>query len=452
MQDPVPMPAGLVPGPPLGGWLRVPPSKSLAQRALLFACLVPGRTHLLGIPRQAPPADVAAALALVPALGRSLTWHGPRALSIEGIGPGHAGGLAPKHPLEVAESGTLARLTTALVALCSRSATTVRGHGSLARRRSPALFRALTRAGAQLEPVHDAAPGGWPVLVRGIGPPPDLFLEDPESSQELTALLLAAAAYPDSIHIHLKGALPSRPYVELTRRMLAEFGVRVARTEPYDSDHDSLSVSGAARPPERPLELEPDASAAAVGLAAAAITGGSVEVPGDWTASLQGDAEVTLALARFGVDTGRDGTGLRASGPVQSGADLDLVDHPDLAPPLAAVAAAAAIQCGESSRLSGLAGLRGKESDRLAGLADALSAIGLAVAIEDEALVLGPPRGELSGATLDPRGDHRMAFAFALLGLLVPGVTLTDPSVVSKSWPSFWTDLSALGASPTTAP
>ena len=232
MQDPVTMPPGLVPGPPLAGRLAVPPSKSLAQRALLFACLVPGRTHLLGIPRQAPPADVAAALALVPALGRTLIWHGPSALSIDGSGPGHAGGLAPAEPLEVGESGTLARLATALAGLCCQGATTVRGSGSLSRRRSKALFRALSRAGAQVEPIHDAAPGGWPVHVRGIGPPPDLFLEDPESSQELTALLLAAAAYPDSIHVHLKGALPSRPYVELTRRLLAEFAVRVERIEP----------------------------------------------------------------------------------------------------------------------------------------------------------------------------------------------------------------------------
>jgi 3-phosphoshikimate 1-carboxyvinyltransferase len=125
---------------------------------------------------------------------------------------------------------------------------------------------------------------------------------------------------------------------------------------------------------------------------------------------------------------------------------LDLAGEPDLAPVLAAVAAGAARRHGASSVLSGLGTLPGKESDRLGGLAAALARLGFAVEAGSDALAIAPGSRPAGPHLLDPRGDHRMAFAFALLGLVVPGVLVRDPGCVAKSWTGFWRDLERLGA------
>jgi 3-phosphoshikimate 1-carboxyvinyltransferase len=162
---------------------------------------------------------------------------------------------------------------------------------------------------------------------------------------------------------------------------------------------------------------------------------------------------------QFGVDAGliesaEGGTsadGLGTSGPPTRGAQVDLSGHPDLAPPLAAVAAYAALHCGGTSELLGLGTLVGKESNRLEVLATGLKAVGVDVEVRHDEQVCGlrisPPESERklpSEQLLDPCGDHRMAFAFGLFGLLQPGILVKDPMTVSKSWPSFWEDLGAL--------
>ena len=116
---------------------------------------------------------------------------------------------------------------------------------------------------------------------------------------------------------------------------------------------------------------------------------------------------------------------------------------------LCAVAAGAALRAGATSVLAGLGTLPGKESDRIAVLAAGLRALGIAVDTGSDRLCIAPgrPGAAAAGALeLDPRADHRMAFAFGLLGLLRRGVTVRDAGCVAKSWSSFWTDLEALGA------
>ena len=150
------------------------------------------------------------------------------------------------------------------------------------------------------------------------------------------------------------------------------------------------------------------------------------------------------------TEAGAEEEGLHAHGFPRHGVELDLGGQPDLSPVLAAVAAGAALRHGASSTLRGLATLPGKESDRLSVLADGLRRIGLAALTGVDSLRVEPgtarEEGEAPPVELDPRGDHRMAFAFALLGCLRPGVFVRDPGCVAKSWGSFWADLERLGA------
>ncbi len=444
----------LGPGPPLVGEARVPGSKSLAIRAVLAASLAQGTTRVTNLSQGE---DVRAALALVAAAGAESRSLAPRAVSIGGRPPGPHRGWAPSAPLDAGESGTLARLASAALALCARvgGPYELRVRGTLARRASPPLLAALSAAGAGLEPgAADTPPGGWPLRVRPIGPPPDVRLVDPVSSQEVSALLLALAAWPGRTRLLVEGEIPSRPYLELTRTTLARFGARIEGER--GARGEVFWVGGPLLAPNEPFAVEPDASAAAVALAAGALSGGALRVAGLGADSPQGDVAIVRHLAAFGVEAGADGEALFARGFPRHGAELDLAGEADLAPVLAALAGALALRAARGelgsararTRLAGLGTLEGKESPRLSVLAGALRALGLAVETGPDTLVVAPAPGATAETplTLDPRGDHRMAFAFALLSLVRPGLTILDPACVAKSWPEFWSELERLRA------
>lgn len=422
---------------PLGGELWVPGSKSLAQRVLLAAALGEGPCEVLGLPDGD---DVRACLGVIRGLGAGLQ-RGVRC-RIEGL----AGRLAsPASRIELGESGTLARLTTAIVALHSqRVPLTLLPAGSLRRRHSTALVEALRRAGAVLEGLLEA-PGSWPLALKAAGDSRSLELRHPSSSQELSALWLACAARSGASEVRVLGPLPSTPYLDLSEQVLGLFGVELSH-ERRSPTELLTRLQGPLLNPEQ-VRIEADASSAAVALGAACLAGGSLSCPGLPATSVQGDVAILEHLRAFGCATRREPNALWAGGLPSRGAQLDLSGEPDLAPVLAVVAAAAAERSGETSELRGLGTLPGKESDRLTVLADGLRAAGWPVELGPDWMRIPAPTGaQADGLILHPMGDHRMAFAFALLGLLRPGLLVQDPGCVAKSWPRFWEDLEALGA------
>jgi len=432
---------GLAPESCVRGAFRPAGSKSLAQRALLAAAVARGTTQLAGLGEGE---DVDAAVALVAALAPRCTRE-DGVVRVEGLAPARAAGLAPRAPVAVGESGTLARLSTALLALASRplECWTVEARGSLLFRKSPPLFQALRAAGVEL--VRQNLPGTWPVEFVSIVPPGELELVRAVSSQEVSGLLLALAAHPEERVLRVRGRIPSEPYVGLSLSLLARFGARCAVEA--RGDERVYRVQGPLSAPAQPLTVEPDASSAAVALAAACLSGGELCVPGIGRGSAQGDARIVEHLCAFGCEARAEADALTARGFPVRGAELDLEGEPDLAPVLCAIAAGAALRAGATSELRGLATLPGKESDRLTVLAEGLRGVGLAVEVGVDTLRLAPGAGASAAPVwLDPRGDHRMAFAFALLGLLRPAVHVRDAGCVAKSWASFWSDLEGLGA------
>jgi len=276
--------------------------------------------------------------------------------------------------------------------------------------------------------------------VQPLAPGPSVLLRDPSSSQELSALLLAAAALPTAPALEVRGTVPSWPYLNLTQCVLERFGVRI-ESKGGEAWQGALSVLGELRSPG-PIAIESDASSAAVALAAACLAGGSMRCPGFPSTSAQGDLAIVQLLHAFGCQASHEGDTLHASGAPTRGARLDLAATPDLAPVLAILAAAAAERTGEASELHGLGTLLGKESDRLAVLSRGLSAAGWEVQADASSLRIGAPKTRTpADLVLDPDADHRMAFAFALLGLLRPGLRVAHPGCVAKSWPSFWDEL-----------
>jgi 3-phosphoshikimate 1-carboxyvinyltransferase len=430
---------GLRPGPALRGEFRAPGSKSIAQRALVIAGLCAEPVRIAGLPEGE---DVRAACELLRAVGVEVKRLAPAAVRVHGVPPGPHRGWLAREPIALGESGTLARFALAATGLCGRAEQRVElaARGTLARRASRPLLRALSDAGVAIE--RDT----WPIVLRPIGPPSELRLVHPASSQEVSALCIALAAWPDEIRLEVDGAIPSRPYATMTTRLLERFGARIESRE--RTGGTSFTIRGPLRAPSEPIAIEPDASLAAVALAGACLSGGEVLCHGLALDSLQGDARMVEHLRAFGCRAVAQRDGLVASGFPQHGARVDCSDTPDLAPVLAIVAAGAALVADESqsvSELTGLETLPGKESSRIEVLARGLREAGWSVEASSNSLRIG--RRASSSATrvvLDPSGDHRMAFAFALLGLLRDGVEVAHPECVAKSWPSFWDDIARL--------
>ena len=427
---------------------QVPCSKSIAQRVLLCAALAKGETRISGLTEGE---DVEAAVALLQRLGVCGEVAGELVVRGSDLKWPKAG-----EQLELGESGTLARFATAAAALCRDEEGEIElvPRGSLATRSSPALFEALRGAGARIVAPNGEATNGWPVRISAAHDLGALILSSPRSSQDVSGILIALAAQASLTHLSVRGAIPSLPYVHLTRAVIRVFGPGAEFLE--SRGETSISICGPLCSPGK-VTIEPDASAAAVALAAACLSGGEVTLRGFGTPLQQGDARIVEHLRAAGCEAKRAGDSLLAGGAPHRAFELDLGGEPDLAPVLAAVGAYVAWHSSDSKPciLRGLETLPGKESSRIEVLARGLSKLGFDVEHDDKSLTIArgsAPERDLSTPTiLDPANDHRMAFCFALCSLFIPNVFVSNPGCTSKSWPSFWSDLSDSGAKLETA-
>ncbi|MGC8763149.1 MAG: 3-phosphoshikimate 1-carboxyvinyltransferase, partial [Acidobacteriota bacterium] len=304
------------------------------------------------------------------------------------------------------------------------------GEEQLRRRPLGDLKAPLEALGAAVRFVEEE--GHAPVEVRGQrwrgG---EVAVPGETSSQFLSGILLGAPLAEGPLVVRAR-ELVSAPYAALTAHLMARFGVPVERRG------NAFGVRpGTYRAVS--LEVEPDASAAAFLFAAAAVSGGEVTVPGVHPGLLQGDASFPRFLAAMGVSVEAGPGGTTVRGLPRRGLEADVAGVPDLVPPLVAVA----LRAPEPSFLRGVAHLRHKESDRLEVLSEGVAALGGRLEATGDVLRVHPlrPRG---GASLNPRGDHRMAMAFAVTGLWVPGLLVEDPACVAKSFPRFFDVLLSL--------
>lgn len=427
----LPDPLSIPPRGPLDAEVAVPGSKSLSNRALVVAALARGESRLEGLLESE---DIAVMRRALEALGAGV--EPLPAVADAWRVTGTAGALrAPAGPLDVRASGTAARFLTA-VATLAPGPVTVDGTPRLRQRPVQDLVEALTALGAGAE--ARGAGGCPPVRVHGGGLAGGTAAVDARrSSQTVSALLLVAPYARRDVRLELvEGRLVSRSYVELTVQIMGEFGVAVE--QPAEGVY-AVAAGDAYR--GRAYRVEPDASTAAYFFCAAAIAGGRVRVPGLAGDSAQADLGILEILERMGCRVLREAGGVEVRGPSGGelhGVDVDMNAMPDAVLALAVTAAFAR----DPSRIRNVGHLRIKESDRLAGLETELRKLGCGARVEDESLVIEPT--PLHGAAVDTYDDHRMAMAFALAGLRVPGVQIRDPACVAKSWPSYFDALGRL--------
>jgi 3-phosphoshikimate 1-carboxyvinyltransferase len=363
--------------------------------------------------------DTRVASAAVEQLGAYVEVEGDT-WTVEGTG-----GLLrrPESEIDAGASGLTARCMIAVGALVDGTVT-VMGRDRLPDRPMEGLVRALGDLG--VEAVSDN--GHLPVTVSGT-----VEVDSTQTSQFASALLLVAPMAEDTLRVVPLGLIGSHRYVEVTLATMRAFGGQVVAKE-TGFQVERTGYVGASH------VIEPDASAAVYPMAAAAVAGGKVTIEGLGSATLQPDIEVARVLQAMGclVTQTEQRTTVESGGEALLPLDVDLSGSPDGA----LVIGVACLFAAGKSRLRGLGSLRFKESDRLAAMATELARLGAQARVEGDDLIVEP--GALRAARIDTYGDHRMAMAFAIAGLRVPGLEIAEPQVVAKTWPGYWEMLSEL--------
>jgi len=403
---------------------RIPGSKSYTNRALVLAAMRMGTTEVVGGLHCEDTRRLAAALASFDGLEVTETEQGFRVQRTrEVLG-------APQTECHMGAAGTPARFLLAFAA-AAEGATVVTGTARLCERPMGDILDALRAIGIRCECL--AREGCLPVRIHGGRPQTrDWRIHAGVSSQFTSSLLLYASQQPGSepITIELAGNQVSRPYVEMTRALMKECGLSAERVA-----EDRIVVTPG-RPASARIAVEVDASGMSYFLAAAAVTGGTVRIPGIGGGSAQGDVGLARAFERMGCRLAMHPDGIELTGGKLRGIDIDMETMPDVVLTLAAVAARAE----GTTRITNIANLRVKECDRIHAAAAELQRLGVEVEEGPDFLVIHP-RGELTPAEIHTYDDHRVAMAFAVLGLVQDGIRIEDPGCVAKSFPGFWDEL-----------
>jgi 3-phosphoshikimate 1-carboxyvinyltransferase len=413
--DPLPM----VPvSQPLRVAVRVPGSKSLTNRALLLAALADGVTTLTNALESDDSTHVLNALTR---LGFTLKRNETQVV-VHGLG-GHI--PASHADLFIGNAGTAARFLTPLLAL-GHGEYRLDGDARMRQRPIGDLLDALTPLGVDVT----SATGCPPLMVRAAGlPGGSTTVAGDVSSQFLSGLLMAAPYARSPLEIRVTGDLNSKPYVDMTLAVMADFGVAVER-----AGYARFYVPSQRYRPQAEYAIESDASAASYFFAAPLICGGAVRVEDISRRSKQGDMAFLDVLTRMGavVSEGRDWIEV-ASGPSLQGVEVDLRDLPDTAQTLAVIAPFAETP----TTIRGIASARVKETDRVAAMCSELARLGVSVTEHSDGLTIQPCRA-IRPAVVRTYNDHRMAMAFALLGLRAEGVRIENPACVAKTFPDYF--------------
>jgi len=397
--------------------LTLPGSKSYTHRALMAAALAAGESVLTNALAAEDTELTARALTQ---LGAGIDWQGTT-IRVTGRG----GRWRPvAEPIYLGNSGTSMRFLTALAAL-GEGEYLLTGTDRLCQRPLEELLDALRQVGVQA--VSERGDGCPPVRVTGGLTGGRARLSGGTSSQYLSALLFIGPLAPKGLEIDITGELVSRPYVDLTLEVLSDFGISY-----YREGYRYFQLPGGQCYLPQDYAIEADASSASYFWAAAALTSGRVTITNLSLESSQGDAAFPEVLGRMGCAIESTPAGLTVQGGPLRGVEVNMATMPDLVPTLAVLAAFAA----GDTVITGVAHLRHKESDRLQAVAAELARLGIEARETADGLVIrgGTPKG----AVIQTYNDHRIAMSFAVAGLKTPGVSITDPDCVAKSFPDFW--------------
>lgn len=418
------------------GTLRLPGSKSISNRVLLLAALAQGETVITNL---LDSDDTRVMLAALDTLGVEVKNDGERCV-VKGTGGGFPVKAAQ---LFLGNAGTAVRPLTAALALNGGE---YRVHGVPRMHERPIgdLVDGLRQIGAAID--YEGNAGFPPLRIH----PAQISVDQPikvrgdVSSQFLTALLMSlplAHSTRGPIVIEVEGELISKPYIEITIKLMERFGMTVER----DGWSRFTLPAGARYQSPGAIAVEGDASSASYFLAAGALGGGPLRVEGVGRASIQGDVNFADALIRMGANVMLGDDWIEVRGVESDDGRLTPIDMDfNLIPDAAMTIAVAALFANGTTTLRNIASWRVKETDRIAAMATELRKVGATVEEGADYLVVTPPAQLTPNAAIDTYDDHRMAMCFSLVSLGRVPVRINDPKCVAKTFPDYFEQFARL--------
>ncbi|TCL76865.1 3-phosphoshikimate 1-carboxyvinyltransferase [Hydrogenispora ethanolica] len=408
---------------PVDAVVEIPGSKSITNRALLLAAL---SDHMVTLDNVLFSDDSRNFLQCLVKLGFPVAFNETnKAVQIIG-----QNGAIPKRTaaIYVGSAGTAARFLSAMLA-AGRGEYLVEASEQMSARPMAPLVGALREQGADFS--FPGKPDALPFRIKSNGLQGGrVRLAASQSSQFLSALLMVACFSAADTEIAIEGELPAKPFVAMTLRMMADFGVKASHR-----DFKSFTVAAGQRYQGLDYAIEPDLSNAGYFFAMAALTGGTVLVRGASLDTLQGDIKLLDILKQMGCKVRPEEDGIRLTGPAGGrfpGVDVDMSGLPDQTPTVAALAPFAA----SPTIIRNIGFIRYHESDRLTAIVNELTRLGIRAEVNGDGLVIYP--GTPQPAELETYDDHRMAMALALVGLRAPGIRIKHPECTAKTFENYF--------------
>jgi 3-phosphoshikimate 1-carboxyvinyltransferase len=416
---------------PFRATITTPPSKSLTNRALLLASLARGTSTIENV---LIADDTAVMLESLSRLGFSIDFS-ENDRTVRLTSDGHAI-PRPHAELHCANSGTTLRFLTSRCAV-GRGSYGLDGDRRMRERPVEELLSLLKNLGVR---VRSRDRHGYPPLevMGGALAGGSARYPSAKSSQFLASAVHIAPFARNEVRIDLESPQTSWPYVEMSMRVMDHFGItsELYRDQATGEPRQIIVPQGEYHASD--FRIEPDATSASYFLALAAIhAGSSLTANGIGARSLQGDVKFAGLLKRMGAYVRVESDAIYVEGTDELiGIDANLIDMPDLAPTLAAIAVLAT----SDTTLRGLHTLRYKETDRITALTQELRKLGAETDATDDEIRIHPPE-RANPARIETYSDHRMAMSFSILGTRIGGLQIADVQCVAKTYPTFVDDL-----------
>ncbi len=413
---------------PIRARVTVPGSKSLSNRALILAAFAEGRSVLTGLLKSDDTWWCADALRR---LGAEIAFEG-ETCTVTGIGRARPNASGRLH---VGSAGTIARFLPGLLAAGETGNWTITASKQMAKRPVGPLFDALRAGGGAVVSLGEQ--NCYPITISGASfTGGRLDMAGNVSSQFISGLLMAGPQARDGLELHITSSIVQADYVRITLDAMRAFGVEIATNTAFDRFSIAPSAYRA-----NDMMVEADASTATYFAALAALTRGEVTLNNIGQKTRQPDFGFIDILSRLGcyVEKGDGWTRIRNDGPLKGGFAIDMKPLSDATLTLAVLAPFADAPI----TITNVAHIRHHESDRIAAISTELGRAGIRVEEREDGLTVYP--GTPRFAVHDTHEDHRVAMALAVMGAAGAGVELKNPGCVSKTCPSFFSDIAALG-------
>lgn len=400
--------------------VSVPGSKSITNRALLLAALSDGVSQLHGALHSA---DSEAFIKCLKDLG-FVTVCEDDVIRVTGLG-----GKVPvqEASLNVGSAGTAARFITAMLGF-TRGTWHLDSSDQMKKRPMAGLLQTLSQLGCDI--TYEGKEGYFPFTIHSEGvTEAEASVDIGESSQFLSALLMSCAVLDRDFTLHVSGE-HGFSYIRMTAQMMRQFGKSVTQT-----DKRTFVISGKSRLLAQDYYIEPDISGACYFYAMAAVSGGRALVRGVHEGSLQGDIAFIHVLEEMGCTIEDTSEGIRLSGPSGGrihGITADMHSFSDQALTLAAIAPFA----DSNVIIRGIGHIRRQESDRIRAILLNLHRMGIFAGELSDGVIIHPGRPQ--PAQIETFDDHRVAMAFAVTGLMAPGIIIENPMCCKKTFENFF--------------